>query len=117
VVVAVALMRMVQVPIHQIIRMVSMRHRVVAALGPVHMLLTMAAVLRGAPRGVLLTDRDDVLIHVIPMRAVQMPIVQIADMPLVLDRHMSAFLAVLVTVLTMLPFCARHVAYLRTGVK
>ena len=82
VVVAVVAMRMMQVSVDQIVDVIAVGHRLVAAPGPVLMsgLMAFAPVLLRAALGVLCGYLDHVLVDVVCVRVMQVPIVQIIDM-------------------------------------
>jgi hypothetical protein len=98
-----AFVRMVQVAVHQVVHVVPVGHRFVPAAGsvPVPRFVPAARVLRGAHQRVLLRHLDDVLIHVIPVRGVKMPAMQIIHVVAVLDRRVAASFAVHVRVFSM----------------
>jgi hypothetical protein len=75
-------MRMVQVPIHEIVDMIAMRHGLVSAAGTMDMARLMAgtAVIRRAGVWVRFRHLDHMLVHMVAMRMVQMAIMQIVDM-------------------------------------
>jgi hypothetical protein len=91
-------MRMMEVPVHQIIDVVAMRNRLVSAIRAMSMRIGVAfAGVRGStPRGVPHTDFELVLVKVIPVLLVQMSIVQKVRMIPVLDRGVPTTLAVYV---------------------
>jgi hypothetical protein len=89
---------MMQVPVHQIIDMVAMRDRLVAATGPV---LMSASNFRCATCGIGRVDSDDMLVDVIAVHVVHMAVVQIVDVALVADGGVPAVRAVLVRVVRM----------------
>lgn len=97
-------MRVMQVPIHQIIHVVTVRHGLMAAAGAVNMarLVSGALVLRRTCVGVLLRNLDHVLIDMIAVRMMQMAIVQIVDMVAVANRRVTAFRPMLVRVVGMM---------------
>lgn len=70
--------RVVQMVLDQIIDMIAVRHRFVAAARSMHVpgCVPGAAVIRGAALRVGRGDLDHVLIDVIVMRVVEMPVVQ-----------------------------------------
>jgi hypothetical protein len=100
VVVAVAVVDVVQVALDQVVRVIAMRHGRVSAARAVDVAggVAGAAVVRGAPGGVGRVDGDRVLVDVIAMDAVQVAIVEIVDVTGVLDRGMAATGAVYVVV-------------------
>src|SRR5689334_23274742 len=86
-VVAVVAVRMVQVALDEVIHMIAMRNRFVAAAGAVDVALGVAAagVGRGAGSGILATDVDLVLLDLAARGMVQVAVVQVIDVPIVLD--------------------------------
>ena len=101
VVVAVAAVRMMQVPVHEVIDVVAMRDRFMAATGAVDMRSIVAGAGRGVAVGIRRADFDDVLIDVPGVRVVQMPVVQVIDVPVMFDRGVAAAGAVFVVVVGM----------------
>jgi len=75
-------MRVVQMPIHEIVDMAVMRHRLVSAAGTMDMarFMTGTAMIRRAGVWVRLRHLDHMLVHMVAMRMVQMTIMQIVDM-------------------------------------
>ena len=92
-IVAMGAVRMMQVAADAIIDMVAMRYRLVAAAGPMHMIRGMAAatVIGRAALRVIARHVNHVLVDMIPMRVMQMSVVQIVDMAGVVHRRMAAF--------------------------
>lgn len=86
-VVAMFAMGVVQTAIDQIIDMVAVRHRLMAATGAMNMI---AGQLSRAAVGIRRRNRDHMLIHMIAVQIVQMAIMQIIDMVIVADRSMAA---------------------------
>jgi len=93
-------MRVVQVVVHQVVGVIAVRHRLVAAARPmpVARLVPRASVVRRAPVWVRLAHRDRVLVDVILVGVMQVAIVQEIDVAVVLDRGVAASLAVDVVV-------------------
>lgn len=91
-IVAVSIVIVVQVPRHKIIHMVSVRHRFVPAVRPVHMprLMRPALVPARALRRVLPAHRQYVLVKVPFVRMMQMPVMQIIHMPFMRNRRVPA---------------------------
>lgn len=104
VVVAVIAVRMVQMTVDQIVDVVAVRHRFVAAARPVHMTGAMAGtvMLRRAAVRVGGADGDHVLIDMVAMHVVQMAVVQEIDMVFVTHCSMAALRAMLVVVMGVL---------------
>ena len=82
----------VQVAVDQVVDVVAMRPGLVTAARPVDMVRVMstAAVGRRAVRRVGRGDRDHMLIDVIPVRMMQMTIVEVIDVSLVDDGLVAA---------------------------
>jgi len=97
-------MRVMQVTVYQIINVIAMRDGFVPAARAVDVIggVCAARVLRGANLRVGGGNGDDVLVHVVAMRMVQMPVVQIINMAVVAHRGMAAVRAVLMRVVGML---------------
>jgi hypothetical protein len=98
VVVAVIVVGVVQVVGDQVVDMVAVRHRLMAASGAMGMpgLMLAAGMLRGAVLGVRLTGFDHVLVHVIPVRVMQVPVVQVVHMSVVAHGGVATVRTVLV---------------------
>ena len=94
VVVAMAVVRMMQVSINEIINMITMRNGCMAAVGAMNVLLVVAFRAKRAFVGICGTDRDDVFVHVVAMRMMQMAVVKIIQMPVMHDGDMPAIFAV-----------------------
>jgi hypothetical protein len=92
VVIAVAIVRMMQVPIDHIVDMVSVRNRLMAAAGAVAMFRSVgrAGVSGGAGRGIGIGDTQPVLVVVIAVRAVEMAVMQVVDVAVVPNGDMAA---------------------------
>jgi hypothetical protein len=91
-VVAVAVVRVVEVTLDQIIGVIAVRHAGMSARGAVDVVgrVAGAAVVRRALRRVGRVDGDRVLIDVIAVDVMQVPIVEVVDVAGVLDREMAA---------------------------
>jgi hypothetical protein len=97
-------MGIMQVAVHQIADVVSMRHRLMPTPGTMHMIVGVAVALMPSrtPRRILIVHRQHVLVVVIPMGVMQMPIVEIVHMPIVANRRMPTVRTMLVLVILML---------------
>jgi hypothetical protein len=118
VVVAVVAVRMVEVVGNQVVDVISVRHRLMTAPGPVGVpgLMALAGVLRGAVLGVRFADLDDVLVDMALVRVMEVTVVQVVHVSVVADRGVAAVRTVLVVVTlvdTML-FCG-HRGHAITG--
>jgi hypothetical protein len=82
---------MVQVSVDQVIGVVPVRHGFVAAARTVsmHGVVPAAAMLRRAAIGVGRAHLDDVLVHVIFMRVMEMTIMKIVDVAVVSNRGVT----------------------------
>ena len=92
-IVAVAVVRMVEMPSDQVVNMVPMRNCLVAAPWAMSVFrLMLAAVMTwSAGRGILLADRNHVLCHSTAILLMaQLPFVEIIDVPLVLNLDVPA---------------------------
>jgi hypothetical protein len=95
-VIAVVLVRVMELPVHQVIFMVSMWYALVAAVGPVH--VSAAALFRRATFRICASRAQPVIVHVIAVNVMQVTIVQVIRVAVVLNGHMSAIRSVLVSV-------------------
>lgn len=100
-IVAVILVRMVQVIPDEIVDMIAMRHGLVTAGWTMLVLriVTSAAVLRSAALGIFRVYPDDVLVDMVAMRMMQMPIMQVVDVTVMADSGVTASVTVLMRVL------------------
>ena len=94
VVVAMSVVRMMQFAINQIIHVVAVRNARVAAVGTVNVLPVMAFRSQRAFVRVDVADGNGVFIHVVAVRMMQMPVVEIIHVPFVHDGEMPAIFAV-----------------------
>jgi hypothetical protein len=103
VVVAVAVVGVVQVTVHQVAGVVAVGHGFVAAVGTVDVALfvTRADVAGGASGRILVRHFDAVMLHA-GSRAgmMKMAVMQVIHMVIVLDGRVAAILAVLVIVIS-----------------
>lgn len=107
-IVAVVAVRMVQMPIDEVIHMIAMRHGLVAAARPMDMSGRMAAacVLGCAGIRVRGGHGDLVLVDMIAVRVVKMAIVQVIDVALVHHCGMAASRSVLMVVVLVMGLSA-----------
>lgn len=90
-VVAVAVMRVMQVPFDQIVGMVAMRDLLVPAVRSVPMIGSMGtAIVLVAAIGIPVVDRDPVFVDVAIVRVMQVAIVQVVDVAAVAHGHVAA---------------------------
>jgi hypothetical protein len=102
VVVTVVAVRMVQVPLDQVIDVVAMRNRRVPTVRSMHVVVRVsaAAVSGRASTRVRATNGQPVFFHfAVGQLVMQMPVMKIIDMPFVLDRGVTAIGPVLVSVI------------------
>jgi hypothetical protein len=101
--------RMMQVTLDQIIDVIAMRDGGMAAVRAVHVLGIVPAALVARRAGVRIFggDGDRVIFNVIALSVMKMSVVQVIDVSVMLDRHMSAIGAVLVS-MSFVHFCRRH---------
>lgn len=94
-------MRMMQVAIDQIVDVIAVGHRLMAAAGAVDMarFVPGAVVVGGAGIGVRRADLDHMLVDVIPMRVMQVTVMQVIDVIAVAHGGMAAARAMLVVVI------------------
>ena len=97
-VIAVARVRVVQMPVYQVIHVVSVRNSIVSAILPMHVrcIVTTAIVAVGAIGRVGGSDLKLVLVHVSLVQRVQVTVVEVVGVILVLDSRMAALFTVLV---------------------
>jgi len=96
VVVAMIAMWVMQVPLDEIVGVITVRHLLMTAIWSVLMAAGVrAAIMLGRTgRGVLSVNLDRVLVDVILVGMMEMTVVQIVDMTVVLDRGVAAIRAV-----------------------
>jgi hypothetical protein len=97
-IVAMIAVRMVQPAVYEIVDMVTMRHRFMSAVWTV---CVRAVDLRRAFHGICGVHRDDMLVHVIPVHMVEMAVVKIIHMAIMANRGVSAFRAMVMSVVGM----------------
>jgi hypothetical protein len=85
-------MMVVQVAIHQIVHVVPVRHRLMAAMRSVNMFLAVSGALvgRGALLGIRSAHLNAVIVHMIAVLMVEVAIVQIIGVTVVLYSLMAA---------------------------
>ena len=104
VVIAVAAMRVMQVAFYQVVDMVAVRHRFVAAIGTVDVscVVTGAIMASRASVRVRRVHFEHVLIDMVPVHVVQVSVMQVIDVTVMADRLMPAGWPVPVSVVSML---------------
>lgn len=110
VVIAMAAMRVMEMSVDEIVDVISVRNRFMAATGTMLMpgLVTGAEVIRRTSRRIGVTHLDHVLIDVIAVRLMQVAVVQVVDVIAVLDGDMAAAGAVNVGMTLMNSMFVRH---------
>ena len=108
-IIAMVAVRMMQMPVHQIIDVVAMGDRLMPTPRSMHMpgLVSGAAVLRRAAIGVLGRHFNHVLVDMVPVRMVQVPVMEKVDMVAMPDGGMTAAGAVLMRMVRMMWLVAR----------
>ena len=97
--VTVVAVRMMQVPIHQIIDVIAVRHCRMPTVRAMDVVCVVAfAFVRDAPVRVGVRDLDDVLVVVVVMGAVKVPVVQVPHMVPMLYSNVTAVRPVLMVV-------------------
>jgi hypothetical protein len=86
---------MMKVPVHQVIDVVSVRHRFMPAIRAVHMILGMSVSPARATVRMSGVHGDHMFIDVVLMRMVQVPVMQVIDVSGMLDCGVSATRSVL----------------------
>lgn len=99
-IVAVVAMRVVQAAIDEVIDMVAMRHGFMSAAGAVDVarFVSAAILTRRAAIRVGLANRDDVLVHMVAMRVMQVAVMQVVHVVPVAHGGMPAARSVFVVV-------------------
>ena len=95
-IIAMAGMWMMKPPIDKIVDVVTMRHCFMTASGAV--LVAFTADLWRAAHGIVVADRNDMLLNLIAFWVFKVPILKIIDVVAVADGHVAAVRAVLVSV-------------------
>ena len=101
VIVAVTAMRMVQVATHEVVDMVAVRHPFMAATRAVDVSSFVTRDRSGAAVGLSGAEFDNVFIDVIAVWMMQMPVVQVIDVPVMFHGRVAAAGAVVMTVMRM----------------
>jgi hypothetical protein len=108
-IVAMAVVDVMQATIHQVVDVVAVGNGLVAAVRTMDMIGRMATALTmSAVIGIDGTDLQHMLIHVIAMHMVQMAIVEIVDMAVMLDSGVAAVRTVLMAVIHVMLFAGGH---------
>ena len=91
-IVAVAVVCVVQVAVHEVVDVIAVRHGRVATRGAVDVtgLMAVARVPRRAARGMRRIDVDHALVDMSAVCVMEVAVVQVVDVAVVLDRVVSA---------------------------
>jgi hypothetical protein len=110
VVVAVPAVRVVQVAVDDVVGVIAVRDRFMAAAGAVRVILPVITTRMGrrAVRRVRATHGELVLVDVVAMRMVQVPVVEVVGVPVVLDLRVAAVRAVLMIVVLVFRVIVAH---------
>jgi len=106
VVVAVIAVRMVQVAVDEIVDVIPVRHRFMAASWSVNVARVVAAAARRALVRIFGTHFELMLVYMIAVRMMQMTVMQIINVIVVLDCSMSTVRAMLMVVVSVMWFVA-----------
>lgn len=103
-IIAMITVRMMEVSVDKIIDVIAVGYRLMSAPRAVHMprLVTAAAVIRRASIGIFRAHLDDMLIHVIAVRMMEMAIMQIVDVVGVTNGRVATAGAMLMVVIRMM---------------
>ena len=107
-VIAVSIVGIVQVPINEIARVITMGNRFMATARSMHMVSIMTRAVMAFCTGVWvhISYFNDMLIDMIPMGVVKMTIVEVVDVVAVLDRRVATVWTMDMIVILM--NCANH---------
>lgn len=107
-------MRMMQVAVDEIINVLSVGNGFMAAARSMDMggIMPRAAVFRRTGSRIGGAYLDDMFVHMIAMRVMQVPVVKVVDMIAVADSRMTAARLMLVVVIEMMRQCAMIHNYL-----
>ena len=116
-IIAMVAVRMVQVAVDEVIDVIAVRDRLMAAAGAVYVVLRMPAarVLRRAVARILDRYVQSVFLDLAPLGVVQVAVVQVIDVIAVLDRGVAAILAVIVIVIVLVMMLAHFISFARLG--
>lgn len=103
-IIAMAVVRMMQVALHEIVNMITMRYSFVTTTRAMNMpcFVTITVVLWGANIRVGRTDGDTMFVHMAFVRVMQMAVMQVINVTIMFDGDMAAIRAVLVRVVGMM---------------
>ena len=103
-VVAVVAVRMVEMTVDEIVDVIAVRHRFMAASRTVNMARLMAAAVSGTHIGIGRAYFEPVFVHMITVRVMQVAVVQIVDVIVMHDRRVAACRSVPMIVMGMMWF-------------
>lgn len=106
-VVAVVAVRMMEMTVDEIIDVIAVRHRFMAASRTVNMARLMAAAVSGTYIWIGRAHFEPVFVHMITVRVMQVAVVQIVDMIAMRDRGVPAVRTVLMIMMGVVGFVAR----------
>jgi hypothetical protein len=94
--IAVPIVRVMQMALHQVVHMIPVRYRFMTATRPMRVPLLMPGtfVPARAVRRISRIDGNPVLVDMVAVHVVQVPVMHIADMPVVLNGRMAAAFSV-----------------------
>jgi hypothetical protein len=102
-IIAMAIMWVMQPSVHEVIDVVTVGHRFVSAVRP--MRVSAPGVGRAA-RGVGVADLNNMFVDMIPVHVMQMTIVEVVDMAMMAHRRVSTVRTMLVSVIGMMVLAA-----------
>lgn len=113
VVVAVAVVRMVEMPVHQVVGVIAVGHGLVTAARAVLVtgLVRAAVVIGRTALGIRFVDRDRVLVHVVSMGMMQVAVVQVVHVVGMAYSCVSTIGAVLVVVALVYSVTIAHLRF------
>ena len=109
VIIAMAIMRVMQPSVHEVIDVITVRHAFVSAAQPMRV---RAPGVGRAARRIGVADLNNMFVDMIPMHVVQMTIVEVIDMALMAHSRVSTLRTMLMGVIRMMPLVAEgHEVY------
>ena len=95
-VVAMVAVRVMQMPVDEVVHVVPVGHGFMPTVGSMHVVTGMGAALvfGGAVRWIGCVYRERVFVHMVVMDMVQVAVVEVVDVPIMLDGGVSAAFAV-----------------------
>jgi hypothetical protein len=98
-IIAMAVMWLMQSSVHEVIDVIAVGHRFVSAARPMRV---SASGIGRAARGVGVADLNNMFVHMIPVHVMQMTIVKVVDMAMMAHRRVSTVRTVLMCVIGMM---------------